>query len=179
MKIVAFGASNSKTSINQQFAAYAASFFDSINLNMINLNHFQAPLYSVDEESENGIPENIHDFVEQIKEADLLIISLAEHNGSYSAAFKNIFDWATRVDITFINKKMLLLSTAPGPRGGKSVLEAAQTRFPIHGAEIIGTFSLPVFGDNFSQIKGILAPQLKANFQNVITSAKTKIVVPA
>ncbi|MBL0101186.1 MAG: NAD(P)H-dependent oxidoreductase [Saprospiraceae bacterium] len=33
--------------------------------------------------------------MDSIALCDLLIISLAEHNGSYSASFKNILDWAS------------------------------------------------------------------------------------
>lgn len=173
MNILAFGASNSKASINQKLAFFAASQFEGANTQNLNLNDYSAPLFSIDEETENGIPPQIHAFVEQIKQADFLIISLAEHNGTYTVAFKNIFDWATRVKINlFENKKMLLLATSPGPRGGLGVLEAAQNRFPIHGADIVGSFSLPVFAENFEKDKGITSVLLQKDFEKVIQQAK-------
>ena len=48
---------------------------------------------------------------------------------------------------------MLLLATSPGTRGGKSVLEIAKSRFPYMGGNIIDTFSLPLFSDNFKENK--------------------------
>lgn len=175
MNILAFGGSTSKKSINQSFAAFAASHFAADDVKILNLNDHSAPLYSVDEEVENGVPQTIQAFVTEIDNAELLIIALAEHNGTYTAAFKNSFDWATRQKANlFEGKKVLLLATSPGPRGGLGVLEAAQTRFPIHGAEIVGVFSLPVNGENFDVEKGITSESLKTDFENLIQQVKEK-----
>ena len=92
-KIIAFGASSSKTSINKQFAVYAANEFKGATVEVLDLNDYEMPVFSVDKEKESGIPQLAHDFFSKIGSADLLVISFAEHNGSYSAAFKNIFDW--------------------------------------------------------------------------------------
>ena len=43
------------------------------------------------------------------------------------------------------------MATAPGGRGGLGVLEAAEKRFPLHGGNIVGTFTLPFFNDNFNK----------------------------
>ena len=156
MKIIALGASNSKASINKQFATFAAAQFENAGVEILDLNDYQAPLFSVDIESQSGIPPVIRSFVRKLDQADFIIISLAEHNGSYTAAFKNIFDWASRLEIKlFGGKKVLLLATSTGQGGGKSVLESALKRFPKHGADIAGYFSLPRFFDNFSPGKGI------------------------
>ncbi len=81
---------------------------------------------------------------------------MAEHNGSYTAAFKNIFDWSSRKKLKmFEGKKMIVLSTSPGAGGGRFVLESALARFPRHGAEIIGSLSLPQFELNFTKQFGI------------------------
>jgi len=44
-----------------------------------------------------------------------------------------------------------LMSTSPGGRGGAGVLEAASKRFPFHGGNVVDTFSLPFFNDNFDK----------------------------
>jgi hypothetical protein len=55
-------------------------------------------------------------------------------NGNFSAAFKNVLDWMSRINAkTFQEKEMLLLATSPGARGGSSVLDIATKRFPFHG----------------------------------------------
>ncbi|KAB1069310.1 NAD(P)H-dependent oxidoreductase [Tamlana haliotis] len=152
--IIAFAGSNSKSSINKQLATYAGSLLDGANLNILDLNDFELPLFGVDLEAEAGIPEKAHEFLALIKESDGIILSLAEHNGAYSTVFKNLFDWLSRIESkTFFGKPMLLMAASPGGRGGKSVLEIAQGRFPFHNAQIVEVFSFPFFGDNFKDGK--------------------------
>jgi chromate reductase len=171
MKIISFGGSYSKNSINKKFAVYAASLFKDADIEILDLNDYPLPLFTIDHETESGHPQAAKYFLAKIEEADMLIISLAENNGSYSVGFKNLFDWVSRIKVKmFEGKKMLLLSTAPGPRGGLSVLEAAMARFPKHGAEIIGTFSLPKFAENFSEEDGITDAELKAAFTELMNT---------
>ena len=152
--ILVFAGSNSSTSINKQLAVYAASLVENSDLNLLDLNDFEMPIYSSDREKANGYPEEAKAFVEHIRSSDGIIVSLAEYNGAYTGAFKNIFDWASRVEQkTFMDKPMLLMATSPGARGGASVLEMAMSRFPRHNAHIIETFSLPSFNDNFENGK--------------------------
>jgi chromate reductase len=170
-KIVAFGASTSKQSINKKFASYAAGFFAESDIKILDLNDYEVTLYSIDREKSDGIPQKVVLFYHDMKEADLLIISLAEHNGSYTAAFKNLFDWVTRyVNKCWENQKLFLLSTSPGLRGGKSVMEAALVRFPIHGAEILDHFSLPGFNQHFTTENGIINEELYTTFSEKVNA---------
>lgn len=163
--ILAFGASTSTQSINKQLAGYAANALPDVDVKLIDLNDFSAPLFSVDEEAANGIPDAAKAFVAELEAVDGIIVSLAEHNGSYAAAFKSLFDWGTRYkQKVWSDKKMLLLSTSPGGRGGATVLEAAANTFPHLGGDVVATFSLPSFGDNFSSEGGILSEDLKSAF---------------
>lgn len=170
-KIIAFGASSSKDSINKQLATYAAHQFQNAAVEVLDLNAYEMPVYSVDKEKDNGIPQLAQDFYTKLGTADLIVISFAEHNGAYSAAFKNIFDWTSRINSkTFQEKQVLLLSTSPGPRGGSSVLEIAKNRFPFQGAVVKGSFSLPSFNDNFDIEKGITNEDLKNQLLGIISS---------
>jgi NAD(P)H-dependent FMN reductase len=170
-KIIAFGASSSKTSINKQLATYTANQFQNVSVEILDLNDYEMPIYSVDKEKENGIPQLAHDFYSKLGSADLIIISFAEHNGAYSAAFKNIFDWASRINgKTFQEKPMLLLATSPGVRGGSSVLEIAKNRFPFQGGIVKGSFSLPNFNDNFDVEKGITNEEMRNQLLEITKS---------
>lgn len=170
-KIIAFGASSSKTSINKQLATFAANQFQNASVEILDLNDYEMSTYSVDKEKENGIPQLAQDFYTKLGTADLIVISFAEHNGAYSAAFKNIFDWTSRINAkTFQEKPVLLLSTSPGPRGGSSVLEIAKNRFPFQGAVVKGSFSLPSFNDNFDAEKGITNEYLKNQLLEIVNS---------
>lgn len=155
-KIIAFAGTNSKESINKQLASYASSLVSNVDVTILDLNEFNLPLYGIDIENEKGIPENAQMFLDIIKSTDGIILSLAEHNGAYSTAFKNIFDWMSRIDgKLWSDKPMLLMATSPGGRGGASVLEIANSRFPFMGGNIVSEFSLPNFGDNFNEGKVI------------------------
>lgn len=176
MKIIAFGASFSSTSINKKLASYAAHQFEDADIEVLNLPDFSVPMFTVDIEAANGHPENAKKFITKLEEADLLIISMGEHNGSYQAAFKNLFDWASRIKAkTFGGTKMLLLSTSPGARGGLSVMDQALNRFPRHNAEILAHFSLPNFNDNFSKENGITNEELNQKFQTIIEQVKQEV----
>jgi NAD(P)H-dependent FMN reductase len=170
-KIIAFGASSSKTSINKQLATFAANQFQNATVEVLDLNDFEMPIFSTDRETESGIPQLAQDFYAKIGSADLIVISFAEHNGAYAAAFKNIFDWTSRINgKTFQEKPTLLLSTSPGPRGGSSVLEIAKNRFPFQGAVVKGSFSLPSFYENFDVVNGIINEDLKNQLHGIISS---------
>jgi NAD(P)H-dependent FMN reductase len=173
MKIVAIPGSNSKNSINKRLLTYTSSLFQNATIDVIDLNHYEVALYGVDRELDSGVPSKIKELSELIDTCDLLIISLAEHNGTYSVAFKNSYDWLSRVPNRKVlgNKPVFLLATSPGPRGGLGVLEAAKSRFPRDGSEIIDTFSLPSFNENFNEDE-INTTKLKTELINKINTIK-------
>lgn len=153
MKILAIAGSNSETSINKLLVSYAASLIENAEVEIVDMNQFEMPIYKHQREVESGVPQQAADFAAKIDAADILLVSLSEHNGTYSTAFKNVFDWTSRIkDRAVWNEKpMLLMATAPGARGGLGVLEAAAKRFPLHGGNIVDTFTLPFFNDNFDK----------------------------
>jgi chromate reductase len=153
MKVLAIAGSNSGVSINKQLVAYASAQFENAEVEVIDLDAFEMPIYKHERELTGGVPQEAKDFAAKIDGANVLLVSLAEHNGTYSTAFKNVFDWVSRIkDRTVWNEvPMLLMSAAPGARGGAGVLEAATKRFPFHGGNIVETFSLPFFNDNFDK----------------------------
>lgn len=166
--IVTIGGSSSKNSINKILAEYAGGLLKNANLTKVDLNDFDIPLFSVDVENEQGFSKGVLALNEIIENADGFIISLAEHNGAYSAAFKNDFDWLSRIEgKVWRNKPLLLLSTSPGIRGGKFVLEIALSKFPYMGANIVGSMSFPLFNENFKEGE-IVNSELKENLQNLV-----------
>ena len=158
MKILAFAATSSKKSINKQLASYATHLLpdtDQHEIEILDLNDYELPLFSEDREADIGQPQLARDFLTKIGESDAIIISFAEHNGSYTVAYKNTFDWASRINPkVFQNKPLLLLSTSPGPGGASSVLTAATTSAPFFDGEVIASFSLPSFYENFDSEQG-------------------------
>jgi len=166
--IVTIGGSTSKNSINKVLAEYAGDLLQNSELTKVDLNDFKMPLFSVDVENEQGFSKGAIDLNTIIEQADGFIISLAEHNGAYSAAFKNVFDWLSRIEgKVWRNKPVLLLSTSPGARGGESVLNIALSRFPYMGGNIVGSMSFPSFFDNFKD-KDIVNSDLKLKLINLV-----------
>lgn len=150
MKVTAFGASTSKNSINKALATYAASLTEAAEINILDLNDFDNPIFSEDTEKQIGKSETAQNFINEIASSDLVIISFAEHNGTYTAAYKNLFDWASRIEQKFFqNKPAIFLSTSPGPGGANSVLNTAVTSAPFFGANLQASLSIPSFFDNF------------------------------
>ena len=178
MKIVAFGASTSSKSINKQLAQYAGELATEIktgiDLEVLDLNDYEIPLFSQDKEAELGQPEAARAFFDKLGASDAIIISFAEHNGSYSAAYKNLFDWTSRINQKlFQSKPMLLLSTSPGPGGAATVLAAAIGSAPYFAGEVKASLSVPSFFENFDVehaelTNPALVQQLKTAVQSLL-----------
>jgi len=175
MKILAFAGSTSSTSINRELVKFVLKSFQEDEINLIDLNDYSMPVFSVDLEKK-GFPDEAHQFLKQIEECDAIICSLAEHNRSYSAAFKNIFDWASRINVkVFQNKPMLLMSTSPGGYGGGNVMNTAKTFFPQFAADVKETFSLPKFYENFDLESGVINPDMLKELNDKIESFKNQV----
>ena len=173
--IVSIGGSSSKKSINKIFAEHVASTVKDVRVVNVDLNDFPMPVFSIDVEDEEGFSEGTLALNKIVSEADGFVISLAEHNGAYSAAFKNAFDWLSRIEgKVWRNKPMLLLSTSPGERGGQTVLDIAKRRFPFNGADITGSMAFPNFFDNLKDGE-VVNEELKNQLSDLVKTFESKL----
>jgi len=174
-KIITIAGSNSQKSINKSLIGYTAGLLENIEIISIDFNDYILPIYSVDFEAENGIPTAVKKLNRLFDTADGFVVSLAEHNGSYTAVFKNTIDWLSRMNMKIWREKpMLLMATSPGGRGGSSVLQAASAYFPFMGASITDTFSLPSFYDHFTN--GIISEtSLKQDIDSKVHKFQTSL----
>ncbi len=157
MKIIAFAATSSRKSINKQLVSHAGSLVENAQVEVLDINDYEMPLFSEDREAELGKPQLAQDFIDKIASADALVIGFAEHNGSYTAAYKNLFDWSSRtLQKVYQNKPLVLLSTSPGPGGAATVLAAAVNSAPYFAGDVKAHLSVPSFYDNFDSEKGQL-----------------------
>lgn len=172
MKVVAFAASSSKHSINKRLLTYAASLLESGDVEILDINDFELPLFSVDREAELGQPELARQFLRKLQGADAIIISLAEHNLTYSVAYKNLFDWCSRIEPkVYKDKPMVLLATSPGARGGQTVLATALAAIPFFGGDIKASLSIPSFNSNFDSDVGALTDEeLKVKLKTAVNT---------
>lgn len=182
MKILAFAASNSRHSINKQLVLHAAEVFRAeieprAILTTLDLNDYEMPLYSIDRERADGIPHPAQLFFDQIGRSDAVLIAFAEHNGLYTAAYKNLLDWMSRIDKRlFQGKAMVALATSPGGRGGAGVLSIVQDSVGRFGADLKATLSVPRFAENFDREAGQLS---NPDLQTALRSALSTLVSPA
>ncbi len=174
MKILAFAGSSSKNSINKKLVTHVSTLFNESEIILLDLNDFEVAIVSEDRLNESGVPDKIKTLAQHIDDTDLILLSLAEHNGAYSTAFKNVFDWLSLMKdrTVFQDKPIFLMATSPGARGGASVIELAKNRFPFNGGNIIETFSLPTFYDTFKEDVGITNETLQEELNN-----KVKIIL--
>lgn len=154
MRIMTLGASNSRRSINAELARHAGELLVEIaaplevELDDLDLNDYEMPIYGEDREAANGIPVQAQAFLDRVANADAIVVSFAEHNGTFSVAFKNVLDWASRVTKRiWQDTPIVVLATSPGPGGARSVLNQAVTSTPFFGGDLRGHLSVPSFHD--------------------------------
>lgn len=169
MKLLVFGASNHSASINQKLAQFSAKRLKSqlrpeADITYLNLNDYEMPIYSIDRERESGIHPLAKDLFGRIGEAEALIISYPEYNGSYTSAWKNVHDWMSRIDMAiYQNKPLLALSATPGPRAGAGVLQAVESSAPFFGANLAGRVGIGVWGEAYDNDKDTLTRETDIN----------------
>jgi len=155
MKLLAFAASSSRQSINKKVATYAAVLVENAQTEILDLNDYEIPIFSEDKEKALGQPALAINFLLKIGNSDAVIISFAEHNGAYTAAYKNLFDWCSRINRdVFQGKPLVFLSTSPGAGGAANVLAAASKSAKYFAGDLKATLSIPSFYENFDVESG-------------------------
>lgn len=147
-KYIAIVGSNHSTSINKQLTESVLKNYPDIEL--IDIQNLQVPIYSQDLEAKDGIPQEIQDLVEKMKESQKLVMVTNEHNSAVSVFFKNILDWISRHDRTvYQDKDVLVMSTSMGKRGGLSANEYLSMVIGRSGVSSVDSIVFPSFGENF------------------------------
>lgn len=174
MKILIFAGSLRKNSLNKKLARISRQFLLSlpqIEVEMIDLKDYVIPVYDGDIEEASGIPADVVKLGQQIVNADALIISTPEYNGSMPGILKNVVDWISRIrPVPFKGKHLLLTAASPGALGGVRSLWA--TRMPLENLgvhvypEMMG---LPKAHEQLLSEGKLLDPKLQANLENLLT----------
>ena len=165
MKVLVFSASNHSQSINGALVGYAAKrlqvFDPDVEIERLDINDFEMPIYSIDREKADGVHPLAQAFFDKIGAADALVVSFAEYNGFVTAAWKNIYDWMSRIDQkVWQDKPFVLLAATPGPRAGDNVLRSQELTAPFFGMDIkckygVGTWREAGDGDALTKDEDI------------------------
>lgn len=149
--MLVFVGSNSSTSINKQLTLAVLNELK-LEYEFIDLNTLSIPLFSEDLEKEIEGPEGIKILMNLIQKHSHIFISTNEHNSHLSAFLKNILDWLSRIDVKFLQrKKVFILSTSAGKRGGLGANETMQHLVKRFGCEIYDWAVFPSFNENFDK----------------------------
>ena len=173
MKVLAIPATNSVGGKNHRLLRHVAQLISEqvadVELTFVDLNEFELPIYSSVREDEGGVPDLARQFFELIGDSDAVVVSYAEYNGSFTPAWKNTFDWASRIDKgVFQDRPVLMLAAAPGPRAGAGVLGSATMTGPSLGANLIGSLGIGSFESNFDDQHGVVDAELDAELRTLI-----------
>ncbi len=138
-KIIAFAGSNHSKSVNQQLIEIVSAYVKTAEVEVLNLRNFEAVMYGLDEEENNGYPESMKRLHKITREADGFIVASPEYNGMIPSVFKNTIDWLSRMGGKVFNEKpVVFLSSSPGPRGGVTALGQLLSTMPYRGAKVVG-----------------------------------------
>ncbi|RRA94821.1 NADPH-dependent FMN reductase [Paenimyroides viscosum] len=149
--MLVFVGSNSSKSINEQLTKAVLKELN-VTHTFVDLKTLDIPLFSEDLEREIKSPHDIISLKDQIDTFEHIFITTNEHNGNLSAFFKNIIDWLSRADKSFLQgKKIFILSTSNGKRGGLGANESLQKMIERFGCEVYESYAFASFSENFNK----------------------------
>lgn len=155
--ILALSGSNWSGSINHKLLVYASGLIQQCQVHVISLRDYPTPLYSMDIEKGEGIPEKMRELNALFNEKDAFLLALPEHNGSMTPVFKNTVDWLSRIEMPiFRNKPVCILSASPGIRGGAHNREHITGLIPFWGGRVISGCSVGKFQESWDEQEGKL-----------------------
>ena len=126
-KILAFAGSSRKHSVNKKLVHIAAlaAQKEGASVTVIDLADYPMPLFNLDLEKEQGMPEKAHEFKNLLIEHDGFLIASPEYNSAFSPLLKNVIDWASRAEsdnepplLAYKGKTASIMAASPGALGG-------------------------------------------------------------
>ena len=124
-------------------AAEAALIAAGAEATFVEIGEYDLPLYNQDIEEADGTPPAARELREMLIAHDGLALASPEYNGSYSPLLKNAIDWVSRPmpgerhSTAFHSKVAGLMSTAPGPGGGREGLRHLRELLQWLGVTVI------------------------------------------
>lgn len=136
--LIAFSGSLRKDSFNTKvLRALPAVAPEGVNIALFDIS--ELPLYNQDLDGET-VPDIVAALRTAVAEADGVIIATPEYNHAYSAATKNLIDWASRPFMKgpIIGKKSMVIAVTPGPGGAVHGAQATTDLLTMLGGTVVG-----------------------------------------
>lgn len=164
--LIAFSGSLRKDSFNTKvLRALPAVAPEGVNIALFDIS--ELPLYNQDLDGET-VPDIVAALRTAVAEADGVIIATPEYNHAYSAATKNLIDWASRPFMKgpIIGKKSMVIAVTPGPGGAVHGAQATTDLLTMLGGTVVGqvtsaTIHEKMNGDTLQFTDEELARQLR------------------
>lgn len=142
-KIILMAMALRRESFNKKFIVNADRLVRTIapagpvSAELLTFNEYPMPVYDGTLEAESGVPAPVQALAAKIRDADALILSTPEYNGSIPGPFKNAIDWVSRVKpMPWAGKHVLLLGASPGALGAVRGLWHARVPLEVCGAHV-------------------------------------------
>lgn len=172
MKILLFAGSLRKDSLNKKLLAKIQNILSedkSLEVQVLDLQALNFPVYDGDIEAQ-GIPENVSKMGQAISQADGVIISSPEYNGSIASPLKNAIDWVSRLrPVPWEKKNVLLTGASPGYFGTIRALGHTLAPFQALGSYVYPqNFALPKAGEAFEMDGKLKDPSVEKKLRELL-----------
>jgi chromate reductase, NAD(P)H dehydrogenase (quinone) len=139
LRVLVFGASLRKASLNTKLAQLAAHVAEQYGatVDLASMRDFDAPSFDGDVEASGGMPAGAIELKRRLTANDAFVLASPEYNGSMPGFLKNAIDWVSRFrPQPFDTRHGLLLSASPSMAGGNRGLWSLRVPLEHLGARI-------------------------------------------
>ena len=114
IKVKAIIGSNSPTSFNLKLVEYLRKkYADKLEITPVFIN--DVDMFSV--ELESNQPENVKDFLDNVRDSDAVLFATPEYNFSIPGVLKNAIDWLSRSNFAIKDKPAFIIGSSMGTLG--------------------------------------------------------------
>lgn len=173
MKILMFSGSLRKESFNKKILLSLKPYLmeKNIDAELVDLVDFQIPVFNEDDEKSLGMPNGVKNLCQKIHQAQALIISAPEYNGSISGVLKNTIDWVSRDKTNPLQSKQVMLTSAsPGYYAGVRGLWHTKVPFDKLESQVYPEFfSLSAAHQAFMPDNQMKDEKMKAQLEKILS----------
>lgn len=148
--LIAFSGSLRKDSFNTK-VLHALPALAPSGTNIALFDIAELPLYNQDLDGDS-VPDIVAALRAAVAEADGVIIATPEYNHSYSAATKNLIDWASRplMKGAILGKKSMVIGVSPGPGGAVHGVQATADLLSLLGGTVVAQVTSPTIHEKLN-----------------------------
>lgn len=172
--------STRKGSLNSLLAKAACDFATTqgVTAEYIDLADYEMPLFNQDDESVNGIPENVIRLKQKFIEADGFFIATPEYNGSFTPVLKNALDWISRLHqeneapmAAYANKAAAIGGASPGGFGAMRALVPLRLLLANVGVNTVGNqIAVGTAHEAFNEDGKLVSERYQGMLENIIST---------